>query len=116
MPKANYDVGDTFAVQFAWKLPNTNYLRAVFQAEVLALVPAADKYLVRLKELIAGRQEDGDGIMLPKDSFSDEYWGLVGRLVGRRIAIAYEADDSHAIYMRLATLTGDHDFFFRFPD
>ena len=116
MPKANYNIGDTFAVQFAWKLPNKNYIRAVFQAEVLALVPAADKYLVRLKELIAGRQEDDDGILLPQESFSYDYWGLVGRLVGRRLAVAYEADDSHAIYMRLATLTGEHDFFFRFPD
>ncbi|MCP4429241.1 MAG: hypothetical protein GY803_32560 [Chloroflexi bacterium] len=116
MPEANYKIGETFNVQFAWKLPNGDYVRAIFQAEALDLVPEADKYLVRLHELAAGRQEDGNGRLLPQDEFSKDYWGLVGRLAGRRIAIAYEADDTHAIYMRLATLTGEHDFFFRYPD
>lgn len=116
MPEANYKIGETFAVQFAWKLPNDNYVRAVFKAEVLDLAPEADKYMVRLLELAAGRQEDGNGRILPQEQFSKDYWELVGRLVGRRIAIAYEADDTHAIYMRLATLTGEHDFFFRYPE
>ena len=115
MPEANYEVGEDFAVQFAWKLPNKDYLRAVFRAEVLALVPAADKYIVRLQELIAGRQEDADGVLRPQEAYASEYWALVGRLVGRRIAIAYESDDAHAIHMRLATLTGEHDFFYRYP-
>ncbi len=116
MPEANYKVGETFSVQFAWKLPNADYIRAVFQAEVLDLVPEADKYIVRLQELVAGRQEDNDGRLRSQESFAKEYWGLVGKIVGRRITVAYEADDSHAIYMRLATLTGEHDFFFRYPD
>jgi hypothetical protein len=116
MPEANYKIGETFNVQFAWKLPNGDYLRAVFKAEVLDLVPAADKYMVRLLELVAGRQEGSDGRILPQEQFSKDYWELVGRLVGRRIAIAYESDDTHAIFMRLATLTGDHDFFYRYPD
>lgn len=116
MPEANYKIGEEFAVQFAWKLPNLDYVRAVFQAEVLDLVPEADKYMVRLKALVGGRQEDNDGAMRPQEAFTKDYWELVGRLVGRRIAIAYEADDTHAIYMRLATLTGEHDFFYRYPD
>ena len=43
MPEANYKIGETFAVQFAWKLPNGDYVRAVFKAEVLDLVSEADK-------------------------------------------------------------------------
>jgi len=116
MPEANKKIGEAFVVQFAWKLPNGDYIRAVFRADVLDLIPEADKYMVRLRELVAGRQEDGDGVLRPQSDFSPDYWALVGRLVGRRIAIAYEADDAHAIYMRLATLTGEHDFFFRYPD
>ncbi len=116
MPEANKKIGESFAVQFAWKLPNKDYVRAVFRAEVLDLVPEADKYIVRLHELVAGRQEDGSGVLRPQEAFSKDYWKLVGRLVGRRITVAYEADDSHAIYMRLSTLTGEHDFFFRYPD
>lgn len=116
MPEANKRIGEFFAVQFAWKLPNGDYIRAVFRAEVLDLVPEADKYIVRLHELVAGRQEDGGGVLRPQATFSKDYWELVGRLVGRRITVAYEADDSHAIYMRLATLTGEHDFFYRYPD
>ena len=46
MPEAHYQPGQSFPVQFAWRLPNEEYLRAVFQADVLELVPAADKYVV----------------------------------------------------------------------
>jgi hypothetical protein len=114
MPEAQYEVGDSFPVQFAWRLPNNDYLRAVFQADIVGLVPGADKYVVRLSELIAGRQETEAGEMRPKEEFSKEYWALVGRLIGHKVSLAYEADDGRALYMRLATLTGEHNFFTRF--
>ena len=41
---------------------------------------------------------------------------MVEGLVGRKITIAYEADDSRALHMRLATLTGEHNFFSRYED
>jgi hypothetical protein len=41
---------------------------------------------------------------------------LVDKLVGRRLSLAFEADDAHAIHLRLETLTGEHNFFYRFPD
>jgi hypothetical protein len=41
---------------------------------------------------------------------------LVGKLIGRKITIAYEADDSRALYLRLETLTGEHNFFTRYED
>lgn len=116
MPTAQYGVGDAFPLQFAWQLPDGDYIRSVFRAEVLDLIPDADKYLVRLNELVAGRQENKDGELKPQETFSSEYWPLVNNLVGRKITIAYEADDSHAIHMRLATLTGEHNFFSRYED
>jgi hypothetical protein len=45
-----------------------------------------------------------------------EYWALVGRLQGRRITIAFEAADGRPLHLRLETLTGEHNFFFRFDD
>jgi hypothetical protein len=114
MPVARYKISETFPIQFAWRLPNDDYLRAVFQAVVLDHVPQADKYIVRLTELIAGRQEDSDGNLRPHEDYAREYWRLAADLVGRKITIAYEADDGHALYMRLATLTGEHNFFTRY--
>jgi hypothetical protein len=116
MPSAHYTVGEDFPLQFAWRLPEGDYIRAVFRAHILDTVPEADKYIVRLLELQAGRQEDEDGQLRPREQFSREYWSMVGDLVGRKITIAYEADDGRALHMRLATLTGEHNFFSRYED
>jgi hypothetical protein len=116
MPTGHYEVGDSFPLQFAWHLPKGDYIRAVFQAEVLDLVPEAEKYVVRLNKLVAGRQEKEDGELKPQETFSSEYWSMVNGLVGRKITIAYEADDGRAIHMRLPTLTGEHNFFTRYED
>jgi hypothetical protein len=116
MPQAGHKVGESFPVQFAWRLPDGDYIRAVFQAEVLEMVPAADKYIVRLNELIAGRQESAEGEMRPPEAFSQHYWALVGRIVGNKVTIAYEVEDGRALHMRLATLTGEHNFFTRFAE
>ena len=116
MPESHFAIGESFPVQFAWRLPDGGYIRAVFEADVLDHVPAADKYLVRLSKFVAGREEDPDGQSLPAEATSRDYWGLVGALVGRRITVAYEVDDGRALYMRLETLTGEHNFFTRYDD
>ncbi len=61
MPEAHYRTGQSFPVQFAWRLPDGEYLRAVFQADVLELVATANKYVTRLSYLLAGREEAADG-------------------------------------------------------
>ena len=116
MPSANYKIGESFPLQFAWRLPQGDYLRAVFLAEVVDLVPEADKYIARLTKLEAGRQEDEQGGLRPTEQFSKVYWLLVADLVGRKITVAYEADDGRALYLRLATLTGEHNYFTRYED
>lgn len=116
MPVASYQIGESFPVQFAWKLPNGDFLRAVFRADVIGVAPASDKYIVRLSRLIAGRQETAKGRRRPIGEHTREYWELVGRIVGRKLAIAFEADDGRALQLRLATLTGEHNFFRRFEE
>jgi hypothetical protein len=116
MPTANYQVGESFRVQFAWKLPEGDYLRAVFEAQVLDTIPSADKYIVRLNKLVAGRQETAEGEMRPREEFSSEYWALVAQIAGNKLSLAYEADDGRALHLRLATLTGEHNYFWRFSD
>lgn len=113
MPDANYDIGDHFPIQFAWRLPNNDYLRAVFDAEVVEHVPKADKYVLYLHEVVGGRQENPDGELRPTENFDTTYWSLVHALPGQRIAVAYEVDDGRALHLRLATLTGEHDYFTR---
>ncbi len=114
MPEAKRTVGEWFAVQFVWKLPDGDYIRAVFRAEILDTIPAADKYLVRLVELLAGRQEDKDGVMRPKEEMTIPYWVLVRQIIGNQVTLAYEVEDGRALHMRLTTLIGEHDFFTRY--
>lgn len=114
MAESNLQVGDTFLVQFVWRLPEGDIIRALFRAEVLSVIDAAEKYMVRLLELVAGSQESSTGEGREKEEFAKPYWALVVRLVGRRVTVAWEVADGRALTMRLATLTGEHDFFRRY--
>ena len=116
MPTATFQPGQSFALQFAWRLPEGDYLRAVFQADVEELVPAADKYVVRLSRVLAGREDDAEGEAKSLDALEGDYWDRVRGLVGRKITVAYEAGDGRPLYLRLATLTGEHNFFSRYED
>lgn len=116
MPNAHYQPGQSFALQFAWRLTDGDYVRAIYQADVLELAPAADKYIVRLSKLLAGREDDAEGAVKPLNTLEGSYWDLARGLVGRKITIAYEADDGRPLYLRLATLTGEHNFFTRYED
>ncbi len=116
MSNAHYQPGQTFTLQFAWRLSEGDYLRAVFEAEVIDLVPTADKYIIHLRRLLAGREDDPEGSVKPITALEGEYWDLVRGLTGRTLTIAYEADDGRPLYLRLATLTGEHNFFTRYED
>ena len=113
MNGANYAVGNTFHIQFVWRIPSEDYLRAIFSAEVLTLDDLSNKYVVLLVEFMAGRQESSKGEMRAVDEVARDYWSLVAGLGGRKIAVAYEADDGRALWLRLETLTGEHNFFSR---
>lgn len=116
MPVANYQPGQSFPIQFVWELPDGDFVRAIFEAEVLELDFSLDRYLLRLRELKAGRQEDPAGEMRPKEALSQEYWAMVGELVGKRVYLAFEVDDGRPLKLRLDTLTQKHSFFTRLDE
>lgn len=116
MIEAHYAVGDSFPIHFVWQLPDGDYVRAVFRAEVLAHDLSLDRYLLRLAELVAGRQETPQGEMRPKDEMARPYWKMVTALVGKRVYLAFEVDDGRPILLRLDTLTQEHRFFTRLDD
>jgi hypothetical protein len=108
------DIGQQFRVQFVWHLPDGDYIRAVFTAEILNRIDEAENYLVQLKAFLAGRQETDEGEMRPVEAVTREYWAMVDKLTGQIISIAFEAADGRPLHLRLETLTGEHDFFRRF--
>ncbi len=113
MPLANYQPGESFPVHFVWELPDGDYVRAIFEAEVEELDFRLDRYLLRLRELKAGRQESPTGDARPKEELARNYWAMVGALVGKRVHLAFEVDDGRPIKLRLDTLTQEHRFFTR---
>lgn len=116
MPVNNYSPGEQFPVQFVWQIPDGDFIRAIFEAEVLELDFRLDRYLLRLKELKAGRQELPTGEMRGKEELSRDFWAMVGDLLGRRVYLAFEVDDGRPIRLRLDTLTLEHSFFTRLDD
>jgi hypothetical protein len=110
------EIGESFRVQFVWQIPDGDYLRAVFSAEILNRDHRSDKYLLRLTEFLAGRQETAAGEMRPVEEVSRDYWALVDQLVDRKVVLAYESADGRPLHLRLKTLTGEHNFFYRFED
>lgn len=113
MPKAQYAVGESFRVQFVWKTPDGDFLRAIFDTEVLLLDPVSDKYVIRLTKFVAGRQEDNKGEARSVSELALDYWSLVNDLTGQKISLAFEAGDGRPLWLRLETLTGEHNFFRR---
>jgi hypothetical protein len=116
MSEVQFRPGESFPLQFVWRVPKGGYLRAVFQAEVLELDHRAEKYVVRLSKLLAGRQDSEEGTPLPETKLEGEYWDLIRAVSGRRIVIAYEAADGRPLYLKLETLTGEHNYFTRYDN
>ena len=111
-----YQPGDEFQVHFVWQLADGDFLRALFAARVLALDLSRDRYLLRLERFVAGSQEMPDGKPRPIERLEGPYWDMVKAIAGKRIHLAFEADDGRPIRLRLATLTGEHTFFSRLDD
>ena len=109
-----YAIGESFHIQFVWQVPEGDYLRSIFTAEVLNRDPSSEKYMLKLTEFVAGRQENPEGEMRPQEEVSRHYWQMVSELAGRTVIVAYEAGDGRPLHLRFATLTGEHNFFYRF--
>ena len=79
----NLTVGDTFKVHFVWKLPEDEYARALFEAEIIEVQPREDRYLVILREMIGGRQELPDGTLRTREEMPTRYWRRIVGFIGR---------------------------------
>ncbi len=116
MPEPTYKEGESFEVQFVWRSPDGDFLRALFNAEVQKADPLSEKYIVRLNRFLAGRQESTEGQGRSPDELSRQYWAMIDGLTGRRISLAYEVDDGRPLWLRWETLTGEHNFFYRLDE
>ncbi len=109
-------IGDKVQMHFVWKLPNEDYLRAIFDTEIVAILPESNRYLLVLQKWVAGRQETAVGEMRSEEEISLKFWQLVDQLVDHKAAVAYEAVDGNPLHLRLTTLLQIHPFFTRYND
>ena len=101
MTEQTHQVGDRFKIHFVWRLPDDgDVIRAIFEAEVLAIIDRAVEHIV-------------EQITVGKEAIDFDYWPRVAALEGQKITVAWEVAGGAPIYLRLATLTGEHDYFRR---
>ena len=98
--------GDIFFVDMGWKLPDGHRLQVTFEAQVEAVELEKNRMRCRLLE-IQGAQGSQPEILI--DPY---YFGQVMGLVGKRAMIPLDALEGMVLPLRLATLTGEHDYFF----
>jgi hypothetical protein len=98
--------GDTFSVHMGWTLPGGDRLHVTFQVEVEALEPDRNRMRCRLLRI-----EQATGTT-PEAEVDPGYFQRVLDLVGKRANIPLEAREGLVLPLRLATLTGEHGYFF----
>jgi len=98
--------GDTFSVCMAWKLPDGNRLQVTFEAQIEAL--ELDKHRMRCRLL----RIQAAGGNRPESEVNPAYLQRVMQLIGKQAIIPPDALDGIVLPLRLATLTGEHPFFF----
>ena len=113
MPEAHFEVGEFFRTQFVWRLPSRDFLRAIFEVEILQVDQLSEKYVVKLGKFSAGRQETSEGEIRSIEETNKDYWAMVDALSGKMVSLAFEADDGRTLWLRFETLTGEHNFFHR---
>jgi hypothetical protein len=98
--------GDRFPVRMGWTLPDGTRLRVTFQAEVEDLEPDKNRIRCRLLEI---RAASGSR---PEEEIDPLYLNHVMDLIGKRALIPLEARQGIVLPLRLATLIGEHHYFF----
>lgn len=106
-------IGDSYDIQFVWRLPDNDLIRAVFRATVVEDQQFEGRYLVGLSTFVAGRQEAPDGTVRAREQMAVALWQRIFSFVGRKVQVAYESAENRPLYLRYATLTGEHNFFDR---
>ncbi len=98
--------GDTFSLHAAWRLPDNHRLRVTFAARVEALERDKNRLRCRLLSVQAA------GGTQPEENVPPHYLQRIMALVGKRAWVPLVALEGTVLPLRLATLTGEHPFFF----
>jgi hypothetical protein len=98
--------GDTFPIHMGWTLPDGNRLRVTFEVQVEILELDSNRMRCCLLHLQAASGSQ------PESEVDPEYFLRVMGLTGKRALIPLDARDGLPLPLRLATLTGEHPFFF----
>jgi hypothetical protein len=98
--------GDTFPVHMGWRLPDGNQLRVMFEVQVEAVELEMNRMRCQLLSIQAA------GGSRPESEVDPLYFELVLGLVGRRAMIPLDARQGIVLPLRLATLMGQHAYFF----
>jgi hypothetical protein len=98
--------GDTFPIHMGWTLPDGHRIQATFKVQVEALELEKNRMRCRLLEIETVKGSK------PASEVDAGYLTRVGMLVGRRALIPMEALRGLVLPLRLATLTGEHPYFF----
>ena len=115
MPEAHYQPGQSFSLQFAWRLPNGDYLRHLSGHRSRSR--ARSRQIRHSSGALFGRPEDeADGRVKPLDELKGEYWTLVRELSGR----TSQSPATRRMTAPALSTTGDtdreHNFFTRYED
>ena len=99
-------LGDIFPVHMGWKVPGGHRLRVTFKVQVEALELDKNRMRCRLLRIEAagGSQSESE--------VNRYYFEQVMGLLGKRAMIPLDARQGIVLPLRLATLTGEHPFFF----
>jgi hypothetical protein len=98
--------GASFPLYMSWKLPDGNRLQVTFTAQVETLELDGNRMLCRLLEIQAA---GGDR---PESEVDPYYFERVMDLPGKRARVPLDAFHGIVLPLRLATLTGEHPYFF----
>lgn len=107
------EIGDSYQVQLVWKLPDFDFMRAVYQVTVCEIDRFEERYLVKIDGLAGGVQEAPDGSPRPPEEMTKQLWRHVVDFVGNYIRLPYESTDGRPLHLKFATLSGQHSFFTR---
>ena len=98
--------GDIFPVHMGWKVPGGHRLQVTFKVRVEALELDKNRMRCRLLRIEAA------GGSQPESEVNRYYFEQVMGLLGKRAMIPLDARQGIVLPLRLATLTGEHPFFF----
>lgn len=104
-----FKVGSTFVVSFQWRLQDDILLWASFRVRVQAIVDDTDRLLCRFEEILSLRTSE------PPETVDDVILNRVKEIVGQYAHIPPEAARGKKLYLKLTTLTGQHDYFSASP-